>query len=233
MTCQEDLLERLDLAIDDFEFPLWECGEESAVVGAMRASGFTSRLGVALVFERIEYSLKEDVIQCLTFCIATFPIHISIQVGEAVHLNIKTFESTQLPIDFGQVEVRSRDHVFSLSFEKEELISQNYLAATEDQLTPECLLFKICDNTPKDCLFCEPDYLKESFEMDTDAKRLFCVDEWQHPSFDEIYGDAQLRAAGMPDVITMVEALCSNRASFELSEVPNTSWRVQCQSDEL
>jgi hypothetical protein len=228
MSCAIDLLNNLDLASEDFEFPLWECGEENAIVGAMRVSGFTSKLGVGLVFERLEYSLKEGFIQCLAFCIATFPVGDWIQGVNSVQVNVRYQEDKEFTIGFGEFQVNSRGQIFTVPLEREELISGGYLDSQAQAPTPEALLFKICDTIPKNWLFGESSDLKEIFGMDDTAERLFFTEEWEHPSFDEIYGDEQMKPSTSRDLVTMAEALCSRNPSPKFSDTSNTSWRVQC-----
>lgn len=222
-----DFLERLDSAAENFEFPAWECGGDNNFVGAMRTSGFTSDSGVALVFEKIEYSLDESAIQCVAFCFATFPVTKWLSIGEAVYLNLSDAETGELSISFGQVQVSSREQTFTVPFEKEELKAGGYLESKAEAPTPEALLFKICDTIPREWLFCEPDYLKQVFGMSLDTKRLFVCEEWQHLVIDELYEDEQVKPSSSPDIVAMVEALYSGNSAPKLIGTPNTSWRVQ------
>ncbi|MCA1991888.1 MAG: hypothetical protein LDL41_07560 [Coleofasciculus sp. S288] len=228
MNCKADLLAQLDAAAENFEFPLWECGEENAVVGIMRASGFNTSEGMALVFEDFEYSTKEGFIQSLAYCIPTFLISTWVHVGESVQINVRLSEAGKLPFDFGTIEVTSRGRVFPISLEKEELISSDYLEPEAKELTPEAILLQICKTVPREWLFSEPDHLKQIFGMSEEAQRLFVIEEWQHPSFEDLYAE-QMKPSQMPDILAMVEALCSGNPSPNLTGTANTSWQVQCK----
>jgi uncharacterized protein DUF7003 len=229
-TCISDLISKIDMSAENFEFPGWECGQVKAIVGAMRASGFTSTTGVALVIEQVGFSLQEGVIQCLNFCVATFPLTTFVLAGEAVLVNVRSHGTGKFPISFGQVQVTSREKTFDVPFEREVLISKGYLDSSVKQPTAEALLLTICDTLPRERLFCEAEFLKKAFGMPDDAKLLFVVEEWQHPSFNQLYGDEPFNPSSMPDLITMAEALCSGNASPKLAGMPNTSWAAQCES---
>lgn len=228
MPCTTDLLLKLDAAAENYEFPGWECGEQNAFVGRMRASGFTSRTGVALVFEDFEYSLKEGVLQSIAFGIATFPVPTWIQVGRSVQVDVSLTETQAFPIDFGTTEVQSRGRSFSVALEQEALIAQTYLAPDADALTPEAVLLELCDTIPADWLFSSADDLKALFEMEEEAQRLFVVDAWQHLSHEELYGE-EIKPSSLPDLVAMAEAVCTGRSSPALVGIPNTSWQSQCK----
>ncbi len=225
--CVEKLLNALDLAAAEFQFPGWECGEQNAVVGAMRAFGFTFPSGAALLFEQFGYSIKEDVLQSLAFCFATSPVAAWISPGEGPIVNLRPNDQGELWLPFGEIEIVSRGRTFVVPFSKSELISEGYIDADASAPTPEALLFRICDVVPREWLFSRPEHLKRVF-LDEQSRFRFAIDSWRHPSFDDLYGDAERRPSGEPDICAMAEAICRNRQSVELTEVPNTSWRDQC-----
>ncbi len=230
MDCVNDLLTRLDRAFEDFEFPLWDCGEQNAVKATMRASGFVAGSGCALVFEDFEHSVKEGFIQSVAYCIATFSITTWIHVGESVLVSVRLSEAGELPFDFGELGVTSRGRRFEVTLNRNELMSAGYLDPDATRPDEVSLLLKISDTLPRDWLFSDPGDLKKLFGMPEDARRLFVVEEWQHPTFEELYED-DLRPSENPDVRAMVEAVCDEDPSPVLLGTPNTSWRVQCGSE--
>lgn len=232
MDCVNELLTQLDLAAENFEFPLWECGEENAFVGKMRASGFTSNKGKAIVFEVFEYSIKEGFIQSIAYCIANFSISNWVSVGESIQLNMRSSQTEKLPFGFGRIEVKSRERKFSILLEREELIAKDYLTPDAYELTVQAVILQICDVVHSDWLFSIPDYLIRTFSMCEDSRRLFVIENWQHPSFDELYSDEN-KPSDSPDIRAMVQALCSENSLPRLVNMANTSWQMQCKARRL
>ena len=109
------------------------------------------------------------------------------------------------------------------------LIAKEYLHSDATELTAEAVLLQIGDVVPKDSLFSEADYLKRIFDMDDKAQRLFVVEEWKHPSFDEIYSDG-LNPSESLDIRAMAEALCQGSSTPQLVGKPNNSWQAQCRN---
>ncbi len=230
MSCESDLLARFDQAVQNFEFPTWRCGEEGVIVGAARALGFTSSSGVGWVFEQVEYSGDEGVIQCTAFCIATFPVSTWLASGDGAFVSSKSLHDRQTGkwnVQFGELQVTSRDRTFSVPLDRDDLVAGGYLEAGAEAPTREAVLFKVCDTLPREWLFSGPDHLKETFEMPDDARLLFIVEDWEHPGLEDAYGDPSFKASALPDIVAMVRALCDGDPAVKLSGTPNTSWRAR------
>lgn len=228
MDCVKSLLAKLDSAAESYQFPGWECGEQSALVGAMRASGFASEAGAAIVFERFEHSLDEGVVQGVAYCIATFPVSEWVVVGRSVQVLVRLDSKGRFPIGFGTTEVTSRGRSFPVPLSRDELIAKSYLDPESDELSPRALLLAICEAVPGDWLFSDEGDLKDLFGMPDDARRVFAVEEWHHPSFEQVYGE-MVKPSQIPDLAAMVEAVCSGNSSPELVGPPNTSPSAQCK----
>lgn len=229
MTCLSDLLEKLDNSAENYEFPFWQCGEENAFVAKMRTSGFKAEAGVALIFEKFEYFISDSFIQSVATCISTFPIPIWVNIGESIKVNLRYSNADKFPVEFGVLKVKSRGHEFSIPLEKDDLRAKEYLQSDAIELTPEAVLLKIEEVVPRDFLFSEPEYLKRVFNMDEKTQRIFVVEEWQHPLFDEIYNDG-INPSEAPDIKAMAEALCQGSSTPQLVGKPNTSWQAQCKN---
>jgi hypothetical protein len=230
MSCQTELLEKLDSAISQGNFPDWSLDEDYSITGAMRVSGYTSSSGLGLVFERVDYTVRQGVIECVTFCIGTFETEPGILSGKAVNIEVRN-SLGEFSVDFGTVKVPSRGREFDVNFERESLVNDGYLEPEAQVPTPEALLFKICDSLPKEWLFCEQNYLKEIFSMGKDAERLFFFEEWQHLTIEDVF-EKEIKPSDSPDIVAMVEALCSGNATPKFIGTPNTSWREQWKNDE-
>ena len=113
----------------------------------------------------------------------------------------------------------------TVPLDREELIANGYLPAETEALTEDALLFKIVDSIPKELLYSSLDYLKESFALPENARRLFQIESWYHPTAEELDGKEQLKPSSFPDLIEIADAVCSNREPSQLSDKPNTNWR--------
>lgn len=230
MSCQTELLEKLDSAINQGNFPDWSLDEDYSITGAMRVSGYTSSSGLGLVFERVDYTVRQSVVECITFCIGTFETEPGVHSGEAVNIEVRNSVG-EFSVGFGTVKVPSRGREFNVDFARESLVNDGYLQPEAAAPTPEALLFKICDSLPKEWLFCEQNSLIEIFSMGKDAERLFFFDEWQHLTIEDVF-EKEMKPSDSPDLVAMVEALCSGNPTPKLIGTPNTSWRVQCKKGE-
>jgi hypothetical protein len=226
MARAEEFRERLNEAARNYQFPAWECSESNATVALMRASGFRSGDNVAQVFERVEHSLDEGILQSMAYCFATFETENWVTPGRTISVNVRPSSGARL--SFGPLEVTSRDRTFTIRLDREELISAGYLPKKARKPTADALLLALCDAIPRDYLFNTPGDLVEMFGMPADMQRLFAIDRWHHPSMDELYGEEPGRPGDMPDIAAMAEALCADDPQPKLSEEPNTSWREQC-----
>ncbi len=229
MGCNEQLLKRIDGAAEDFNFPGWECGDVNAVVGAMRASGFDSAAGKALVFEVFEYSLQESFIQGVAFCFATFETTKWGGPTDGVRLDVSSADVGGPGLTFGEIKVESNGRAFSVPIEKEDLAKKGYLSDEAASPTAQAVLLKVCETIPKEWLFCPDEVLKKEFGMPDDARRIFVVDDWEHPSYMQLYGDEEMRPSDFPDIRSMVEAVCQGLERPNLTQTPNSSWQQQCE----
>ncbi|HSD84884.1 MAG TPA: hypothetical protein VLG46_13540, partial [Anaerolineae bacterium] len=162
-----------------------------------------------------------------TFCFATFPTVDWLQIGRAVYMasdEMNNPETGEFSLGFGSVKVSSRGRAFTIPFERDELVRGGYLDSDAKAPTREALLFKICDTIPQEWLYSEESYLRQAFGMGTDTQRLFIVEAWEHPSVDEVYGD-EIRPSQWPDIVALVEAVCTKKTKPKLTGIPNTSWR--------
>lgn len=225
--CVGDLLRAMDDAAEWSEFPGWECGFENAVVGAMRATGFTTDDGVALVFEDFEYSTKEALLQSVAYCIATVPVSTPIQVGEAATLDLVPWVEADEPPETESVDVESRGTSFPVAFDRDRLTDVGALEAVTDRMTAEGLLVSTVEQVPRDHLFSEPAFLRDAFDLGASAEQVFVVDAWEHPSFEALYGGGVV-PSDAPDLVAMAEAVCANEADPDLPGDPNTTWQAQC-----
>jgi hypothetical protein len=230
MTCVEEFLEIVDLSASKWEFPSWDYGEDYIYFGAMRVSGFTADAGVALVFERSEYSVPEHVVQSAGTCLATFPVPVHLIVGNGIFIEYSNVEVALTDNKTsGKILASSRGRSFEIDLNKTSLIQGGYLEPDEDMPKPHSILFKICDTVPGDWLYSDPEYLITEFEMGQNAIRLFHLEEWQHLSLDEVYG-SHIKPSSSPDIVALVEAVCNGSDSPQLMGTPNTSWRIQWPS---
>ena len=228
MTCLSELSEKIDRAAENYEFPFWECGEENSLVAKMRASGFIANTGVAIVFEKFEYFIADGFIHSVANCISTFAVPTWVNIGDSIKVNLRCSESGEFPVQFGVLQVVSHGQEFSVPLERDDLISKEYLPPNATEPTPEAVLMKICEVVPEDFLFSQSKYLKQVFHMDKTTSRIFVVEEWQHPSFDEVYSEG-VSPSQSPDIRTMAEVLCQGISALQLTGQPNTSWQVQCR----
>jgi len=229
MTCKTELLNILDSSVSQGQFPSWDFNEDYHFVGAMRVSGFTMDSEVGLVFEYVEYSVMECAIQCVARCFATFSVAKQLVVGDAIFTRCEDLidpNTGEFLVGLDVIQATSRGREFSISLEKARLIADKYLAPQADFIIPQSVLFQVCDSVPTDWLFCEPSYLIKAFEMGETAKRLFCLEEWQHLSLEEVYAD-MVKPSSSPDLVAIVDAVCTGNSSPELVGTRNTLWRAQ------
>ncbi len=228
MESLELLLQALDAAAANYEFPGWECGQQNAVIATMRASGFAAASGVALVFEQFEHSIKEGVIQPTAFCFATVPTRRWISPGDGVSLFVGLDRDGRSPLVFGDLRVASHGQTFVVPCSKRDLVTAG-LIADEGAAPSACaVLLRICEVLPREALFSPPDHLQRVFGLPDDAALLFALDAWRHPSFDELYDEPPLRPSACADLVAMAEALCRRESRVQLRDRPNTTWREQC-----
>lgn len=227
MNCIEEFLTIIDSSVNQGHFPTWDFDEGYVYVGSMRVSGFQSSRGVALVFEHVEYSVKEFVIQGVANCLATFPVEPYLIVGDAIHLNYYQMVDPQTDeLFFGAVKATSRGQTFAVRLDKTELIQGGYLERGVEAPTLPAVLFKLCDTVPSEWLYSKPEFLVQGFAMGSDATRLFYVEEWQHLSLEDVY-EEEIKPSSSPDIVALVEAACNGNTSPQLKGTPNTSWRKQ------
>lgn len=226
MTCEQELIQKLDEAAGRFEFQIWDKDTDYAFTGAMRASGFNSGSGAALIIEKVEYSFREQVIQCLAYAYATFPLTGWVRPGAALFVPRETLvdpDTGRFQVDFGTFTAASRGREWPVLLEWDALASGAYLDPKASKLTPAALLFKLCDSLPAEWLFNTPDYLIQLFQLPADSRLVFALQEWKHPGY-EIYEEAA-RPSAYPDLVALVAAACSGAAEPQLGGAPNTSWR--------
>lgn len=227
MTCVRNFLKIVDSSVYKGEFPAWDFEEDYALFGSMRVSGFHSDAGVALVFEHVECSMPESIVQSVAVCLATFPIPIHLVVGDAIFVGFDEFLDPQTEDTFfGTIRPTSRGRTFEIQLDKSELMQGGYLESEAEKPTLPSILFLICDTVPDDWLYSEPEFLIQEFEMGPGAKRLFFLEAWQHLSQEEVY-HLELKPSSSPDIVALVEAVCQRNKSPKLTGVPNTSWRAQ------
>ena len=227
--CALTLLARLDESVQDSQFQCWDCGDYTAITGAMRASGFASPAGVGLVFERFGYDYGEGNVQADAFCFATFPTADWVRVGEGLCVprsEMNDPETGRFALGFGEVEVKSRGRAFVVDLSREGLVESGCLAAEAESPTWQAFVFRICDTVPRDWLFSEERHLRDAFGMGAEAHRVFVVEAWEHPAMDAVYGE-EIRPSDCADIRIMVEAVCAGSSSPALSGRPNTHWRQQ------
>lgn len=227
MTCAKELLAALDAAARVGKFPVWIHDEENAVYGAMRVSGYRSAIGVCLIFEYIEYSVSEEMIQNVAVCLATFDIPTHLIIGDAITVDYSALLDPQSEdTHFGTIQVTSRGKVFDIKLDKKELIQEGYLESDATRPSVSSILFKICDEIPNQWLYNESAFLVDSFAMGHDAQRVFCLSEWRHPSLAEIYEEDR-PPASFSNIVALVEAACRGKESPNVTGSPNTTWRTQ------
>ncbi|MDJ0747114.1 MAG: hypothetical protein QNJ32_27750 [Xenococcaceae cyanobacterium MO_167.B27] len=230
MKSTDKLLNQLDQAVSEFKFPIWDIDEDSsAITGAMRVSGFTSSSGIGLIFESIEYTKTENVIQCMVRCFATLPVRDWLESGDGIYVPYDDMidgETGKFIVDFGTFDIVIRDKKFNVNLDKTELINEGYIDNKSETLTKQALLFRICDTLPKDFLFSSLEFFKKAFELPEDTIILFSIDDWEHPSI-EIYEDDDIKPSNYEDIRVMVTTLEEKRTKLDLKGTPNTSWKYQ------
>ena len=224
MDCKTVLLEKMDAAAIRYEFPGWDDGEINSLTGAMTVSGIAAGDERYLIFEIIENSLSEGVIQNIALIFGTGETKEWLHVGNGILLDLKD-ERGKFQIGFGELTLNIRGQSVTVPLDREELIANGYLPAETEALTEDALLFKIVDSIPKELLYSTLDYLKESFALPENARRLFQIESWYHPTAEELDGKEQLKPSSFPDLIEIADAVCSNREPSQLSDKPNTNWR--------
>jgi len=233
MFSEPDLLQNLDIAHKEFRFPAWDC--EQDFTGAMRVSGYTSDSGVALVFEWVEFSMGDGIIVCMMRCFATFEVTPKIQYGRGIDIpyeDIADSETGKFLVSFGTLEFASKGRTFTVPFERDDLVAGGYLDPEADEATPQALLFRVCDTIPPNWLFSEPDYIIAAYDLGPNANRLFTLQDWSHPSADDLYGYGEVRPSESPDIIAMVKAVFEGNPNPYLTGDRNTNWRTACTNDE-
>lgn len=226
--CITYLQQVMDQNID--KFLGWDYDESYSIVGLMRATGYKAASGVALVFEKFEYDVKEIMIKPMAYCIATFPITNYYEYGEGLKILLDDY-----PTIPGKMEVESRGNVFQVMVDIEEMIQRGYLPSGSSKVSDESLLYKLCDTIPKDWLFSEVEHLKTIFKMPLDTQLIFMVDDWEHITTEEIIDleeqDEAFRVSNLPDIEAMIESVCTG-VPPKLVGKPNTHWRILNKIDE-
>jgi hypothetical protein len=172
--------------------------------------------------------MNENVIQCQAFCFATFDTSKWVESIDSVRIHLNLVDGRRR-VDFGEMIIESQSGSFTLRLEKTDLVKRGYLHSDSPHLTSEALLLKICEVAPRDWLFGAVDSLKKEFGLPDDAVRVFIIDQWEHPSFEQLYGDEQARPSDFADIRSMVDAVCRGIEHPTLTGTPNTSWRQQCK----
>jgi hypothetical protein len=226
MTCVKELLRTVDSSVYKGEFPAWDFDEEYAIFGSMRVSGFSSDAGVALVFEYVEYSILEDIIQSVAVCLATFPVPIHLVVGDAIFIGYEELLDPKTnDTFFGTIHPVSRGRTFDIQLDRSKLIQGGYLESEASKPSLSSILFMICDSIPTEWLYSKPDFIIQEFELGEDAERLFFTEDWQHLSHEEIY-QLEIRPSTSTDIVALAEAVCQGSTFPTLKGVPNTTWRA-------
>lgn len=226
--CTEALTDSMDAAAAQYTFPGWQCGEQNAVVGAMRATGVGTAEGAALVFEDVEYSLDERVIQSLAFCVTTTSTEGRVVAGNGVYLDVASFVDGDAPDDPESVEVTSRGRTFTVTVDRDVLASAGVSVSPGDPITPETVLVNTCEQVPSEWLFSDLAHLVDAFGLGSVADRVFGVESWEHPSLEELYAD-EIPPSKCPDLVGLAEAACADDSSPDLPGEPNTTWHEQCR----
>lgn len=226
MDCREKLLAAMDQAASKNRFPVWDRDPDFALTGAMRVSGFHAAEALALVFEKVEYSTREGMIQNIATCIAVPANARWIAPGNGILvpndrlMHPKTGANVLM---FGPIQVASRGRTFNLELGKPQLVERGCLPASASRPTVEALLWTLCDTLPADDLFSEPTFLVKTLGLAAGARRVFALEAWEHPSA-EIYESGEVPSR-WPDLALLAEAVCLGQAPPPLSRPPNTHWR--------
>lgn len=228
MDLKTQFLEKLDEARDNFQFPYWECGEENAYVGKMRVSGFKNNRTIALAFELFEFSIKENLIQSIIYFLTPEESDDWLQPGNSLSIQVNNNEDDEFPIEFGFLNVNVKGENYSVNLDKNHLLSKGYIEDDATSLNPAAIVLEIKDTLPNDSLFSDPGFIIESFELDSDTERIFCIEDWQHPTFEELYDEEKLPSK-YPDIIALVTNLIDTSQQFTPIQETNTSWEKQCR----
>lgn len=229
MSCKQQLITIMDEAAVEYQFLGWECGDFSALTGKMRASGFNSAKGQALVFETFEYSTGEGIIQNMAYCYATFPIPTWVAPGNSGVLNVQN-DNGEFGINFGTIVFKSHSNEYAINLERSDMLAAGYLSSWNTPLSVDALLFKLCDTLPVNALFSSHKHLKQAFGMPADVEHLFIAHHWSHPSYYDLYGEREIMPSEMPDLARLAEAVCKSQKMLTPFENPNTDWRQRCGS---
>lgn len=224
------LLEALDAAAANDQFPLWCFETDYTFIGAMRAGGYTSKMGEVIVFETFEYDVRQGVMESTAWCFATFPLTVKARhYGNGVYLPSEVLthpETGQALIDYGDtIKIQGRSTDFNIALKKNALIARHPFGLDEGKQRIVALLFTLCDTLPRAELFSSPEYVREVFGLLPDAQRLFVVEQWEHPQVREFLGEP-VKPGVCPDLIAMAEALYARNPQPRLTGTPNTDWRM-------
>lgn len=227
MDCRTKLIEEMQRAADQYQFPTWEDGEIGPPTGAMRASGIVTEDERFFIFEKVENSVDEGgIIQNVVMIVGKPDIREWVRIGNGISLEIND-DQGKFDVQFGILPVLTRGEPLTLKLDREELIEGGYLPAKARKLTGTALLYKVVDSIPRDLLFSTLKGLKELFGLPEGTQRLFVTETWHHPTTDDIYGEGELKPTDFPDLLEMVDALCEGRTKLNLPDEPTTDWRYQ------
>lgn len=217
------LVEKINQAVENVEFPFWEDGEENAYTGKMKMSGFISESRLDLIFETFEFSLSENVIQSLVYHISTEDILnfvISTEWHETIHIDVAK-------INFQKPFTIDLYDTFNLTLNSDQISLEHRL--NREHLTPEALLFYIVDTVDDSFIFLTEQKLKALLSIQ-DSKLLFSTTSWEHPNFEAVMVDESKSVLDYPDIEAVI-------IGFENSSLPifsgtnNNDWRLQYISD--
>ena len=224
--CVAKLLARIDLSVDQGDFPYWSIEKDEAFVAAMRTTGFKLGEGAALVFEDLIYSPDEAVIKSRATFIGTTDVTSPTIGGGGVMVYLNSSDIGH--IQSQEVGVVSRGRMFSVSLDRDELVRGGYLEGSEEWPTAETLALRISDVIPSDWIFSTSEQLCSYFKISPTIPA-FVVQDWHHPTFEEAYVEG-IKPSSFHDIQAMATAACGNTPLPELEGLINTSWRVQSRS---
>lgn len=212
----------------------WDYGEEGTITAAARASGFVSNNGKAWVYEAFGYNEDEQSIQTEIICVATYDCD-WMHYGNGLHVPYETLHDVETglwKVEFGTLEVFSHNKRYTIKLEKQDLVNNYHLSPDAKRPTPESVVFKLCDALPREALFSDDEYLARILHMGANARRLFTVENWEHPDMQDLYDETNREEFDMrsvPDVVSMVRALCEEDEQLVLNGTPNMDWHLRWQ----
>ncbi|MFH2005601.1 MAG: hypothetical protein ABI333_03330 [bacterium] len=240
-TTKTGMLALLDESARSFDFPCWDSARFTC--GAMRATGFRWRKGVALVVQSVDYVRSESFIARRTFAFGEGLPEVGYLGWEELVAEDVFFE------DLDEHTLRCKPT--GVIFEPEtsrfarpddppsstfalKLGGQSYTvdltlplgpgarpqrARRLQRITPpEVVLFQLCEVAGRDVLFPSDAEVATRAGIAAKATALFRFDDWQHPA-------AGQEASASPDLVAMAEALDKRKPLRALPGESNCDFR--------